>query len=86
MRGRERSNLRENGAFLLYRLGRSPLDGLADWNERCGENERPTMAQVLISERRINDEIEGEFGCRYLRGEEDPGCLQAGLDSVKCNA
>ncbi len=28
------------------------------------------MAQVLISERRINDEIEGEFGCRYLSGEE----------------
>ena len=29
------------------------------------------MAQVLISERRINDEIEGEFVCRYLSGEED---------------
>ena len=42
------------------------------------------MAQVLISERRINDEIEGEFGCRYLRGE-GPGCLQTGFDSVKCN-
>ncbi len=50
----------------------------ADWRGRAAlsvaedPSETP-IAQVLLRQRRINDEIEGEFGCRYLRGEEDPG-------------